>query len=67
MIERIRSFTRFSYDFVAGNDGWVAVAVVVTQALTYGLGRVGIPSWWVLPVTVVVVLPWSLWRARRKA
>lgn len=67
MIERIRSFARFWYDFVAGDDGWVAVAVVVTQALTYGLGRVGIPSWWVLPVTVVVVLPWSLWRARRKA
>lgn len=66
MIEQVRRFALFWYGFVVGDDWRVAVAVVLALALTCGLGRAGIASWWVVPATVLVVLPWSLWRARRK-
>jgi hypothetical protein len=59
-------FGRFWYDFVVGDDWRVAVAVVIALAVTFGLGRDGVPAWWVVPAAVVVVLPWSLWRARRR-
>ncbi|GAA1713337.1 hypothetical protein GCM10009765_73020 [Fodinicola feengrottensis] len=62
----MRKFAAFWYDFVVGDDWRVAVAVVIALALTYGLSRLGLPAWWVLPVAVALVLPWSLWRARRR-
>ncbi|HWC84370.1 MAG TPA: hypothetical protein VG756_30810 [Pseudonocardiaceae bacterium] len=66
MIARLRAFGAFVYDFVVGDDWRVAVAVVLALAVTFGLDQAGVPAWWVVPVAVVVVLPWSLWRARRK-
>lgn len=67
MIRRIRAFGAFWYDFVVGDDWRVAVAVVLALVVTYLLGHAGVAAWWVLPVVVLLVLPWSLWRARRKA
>ncbi|WIV59148.1 hypothetical protein [Amycolatopsis nalaikhensis] len=64
MIARLRAFGAFWYDFVVGDDWRVALAVVLALAATYGLAHAGVPAWWVLPAVVVVVLPWSLWRAR---
>ncbi len=66
MITRLRAFGAFWYDFVVGDDWQVAVAVVLGLALTFALTRAGVPSWWLLPVVVVLVLPWSLWRATRR-
>lgn len=66
MMARLRAFGAFWYDFVIGDDWRVAVAVVLALAVTFGLSRAGLPAWWVAPVGVVAVLPWSLWRARRK-
>lgn len=66
MITRIRAFGAFWYNLIIGDDWRVALAVVLALALTAGLGHAGIPAWWVLPVTVVVVLPWSLWHAHRR-
>ncbi|MEV6647860.1 hypothetical protein [Amycolatopsis sp. NPDC051371] len=43
------------------------MAVVVGLAAIFGLERAAVSAWWVLPAVVVVVLPWSLWRARRRA
>lgn len=65
MIARLRAFGAFCYDFVVGDDWRVAVAVVLALAVTYGVAVAGVVAWWVLPVAVVLVLPWSLWRARR--
>ena len=65
MIRRLRAFGAFWYDFVVGDDWRVAVAVVLALAVTFGLAQAGVSAWWVLPVAVVLVLPWSLWRARR--
>jgi uncharacterized membrane protein len=66
MISRVKAFGAFWYDFVVGDDWRVAIAVVLGLAATYGLGKAGIPAWWVLPVCVVLVLPWSLRRARKQ-
>jgi hypothetical protein len=67
MGKRLKAFGAFWYDFVVGDDWRVAVAVVLALAITFALVKGGVPAWWVLPVAVVVVLPWSLWRARNKA
>ncbi|MGH6656368.1 MAG: hypothetical protein ACRDVE_14330, partial [Actinocrinis sp.] len=66
VIARLRAFGAFWYDFIVGDDWRVAVAVIVALAATYGVSRTSVPAWWLLPAVVVVVLPWSLWRARRK-
>ncbi|GAY10923.1 hypothetical protein [Pseudonocardia sp. N23] len=65
-LTRIRSFLMFWYDFIVGDDWQVAVGVVLALALTWGVGAAGVPSWWLLPVAVAVLLPLSLWRASRK-
>lgn len=64
MIAWLRRFGAFWYDFVVGDDWRVAVGVVVALALTYVLSTAtSIPSWWVLPVAVVILLTLSLRRA----
>jgi uncharacterized membrane protein len=64
-MNRLRAFGTFWYDFVIGDDWRVAVAVVVALGITYGLSAAAVPSWWVLPAAVVILLPLSLWRAAR--
>ncbi len=66
MISRLRAFGAFWYDFVVGDDWRVAVVVAAALGATYGVSRTSIPAWWVLPAAVALVLPWSLWRARRR-
>jgi hypothetical protein len=64
VIAWLRRFGAFWYDFVVGDDWRVAVGVVVALALTYVLSTAtSIPSWWVLPVAVVILLTLSLRRA----
>ena len=65
MAARIRAFAAFWYDFVVGDDWLIAVGVVIGLALTYLLARATVPAWWLLPVSLVLLLPLSLWRARR--
>ncbi|MGI8753688.1 MAG: hypothetical protein ACR2MN_15530 [Acidimicrobiales bacterium] len=66
MLSRLRSFGGFWYDFVIGDDWRVAAGVVVALAVTYGLSRTSVPAWWVVPVAVLVLLPFSLWRVVRR-
>jgi hypothetical protein len=63
---KLRQFGAFWYDFVIGDDWQVAVGVVVALAATYGLHRASLPAWWVVPAAVVILLPYSLWRATKK-
>jgi hypothetical protein len=65
-MSRIRAFGHFWYDFVIGDDWRVAVGVVVALAVTYGLSRTSVPAWWAVPAAVVILLPFSLWRAVRR-
>ena len=65
MGSRLRAFLAFWYDFVVGDDWLIAVGVVIALALTYALSRAAVPAWWLLPLSLVLLLPLSLWRAAR--
>jgi hypothetical protein len=65
---RLRAFGAFLYDFVIGDDWWVAAGVALALALTYLLAHAAsLPAWWLVPAALVVLLPASLWRAVRKS
>ena len=66
MIARLRAFGAFWYDFLIGDDWRIAIVVAVALAATFGVSKTSIPAWWVLPAAVAIVLPWSLWRARKR-
>jgi hypothetical protein len=65
MSAKARGFLRFWYDFVVGDDWRVALGVVVALGVTYALSRTSTPSWWIMPITVVLLLTFSLWRATK--
>jgi hypothetical protein len=56
------NFARFWYDFIVGDDWFVAAGVVVALAITALLAHGGVTAWWLMPAAVVVVLGVSLWR-----
>ncbi len=62
-MSKLRAFGAFWYDFVIGDDWLVAAGIVVGLAGTYGLGKAGVPAWWLLPLLLVILLPLSLRRA----
>lgn len=66
MIGKVRAFGAFWYDFIVGDDWRVALGVVAALAVTYGVSRTSVAAWWILPVALVVLLPFSLWRATRR-
>jgi hypothetical protein len=66
MARRLRAFGAFAYDFVIGDDWWVAAGVASGLAVTYWLSHASVTAWWLIPVLLLVLLPVSLWRAVRK-
>ena len=66
MKARVRSFAAFWYDFVVGDDWRVAVGVVIAFGLTYAVSRTSVPAWWLVPTAIVILFPYSLWRAVRR-
>jgi tryptophan-rich sensory protein len=62
MTARLRAFAAFCYDFVIGDDWRVAVAVVAGLAVTWAVSTTTVPAWWIAPVAVAVLLPYSLRR-----
>jgi len=62
----VRTFGRFCYEFVVGDDWTVAVGVVVGIALTGLIAHHDIAAWWCMPLVVTVSLGWSLARATRR-
>jgi hypothetical protein len=65
MTRRLRALAKFLYDFVIGDDPWIAAVVAVALGLTAVLAGAGGPAWWILPLAVVAVLSVSLHRATR--
>jgi hypothetical protein len=64
---RIRALGAFAYDFVIGDDWWVAAGVAAGLAVTYALSHAAaVRAWWLIPALLVVLLPASLWRGIRK-
>jgi hypothetical protein len=67
MAAKLRAFGAFWYDFIIGDDWRVALGIVIALAVTYGVGRTTVPAWWIAPLAVALLLPFSLWRATRKS
>ena len=66
VISKLRAFGAFAYDFVIGDDWRVAIVVVIALAATFGLSKTSIAAWWLMPVAVALILPITLWQARRR-
>ena len=59
----LRSFARFWWNFIVGDDWRVAAGVAVALGATYALTHNGVNAWWLLPAAVALVLAASLLRA----
>jgi hypothetical protein len=57
---------RFLWDFVIGDDWRIALAVTAALVLTLVLSDDGLAAWWLLPLTVAIVLSVSVWAAARR-
>ena len=64
--KRLKAFGAFWYDFVIGDDWRVAIVVVIALAATFGLSKTSVAAWWLMPVAVALILPITLWQARRR-
>lgn len=62
----IRSFGRFWWDFIVGDDWRIAAGLVLAVGLTSLLSHGGVNAWWLLPVAVALLLAGSLWRATHR-
>jgi hypothetical protein len=62
-MRRIRAFGAFWYDFVIGDDWRGAAVVAAAIAVTAALVAAGVNAWWLLPVSALAALAWSLRRA----
>ena len=59
----LRSFGRFWWNFIVGDDWRVAAGVASSLALTSLLTHAGVNAWWLLPAAVALLLAESLRRA----
>ncbi|MEZ0068762.1 hypothetical protein ABIA32_004796 [Streptacidiphilus sp. MAP12-20] len=66
-LSALRSFARFWYDFIVGDDWRVALGVAVSLAATWGLTRAGLNAWWLPALAVAALLGLSLARVVKAA
>jgi hypothetical protein len=66
-VSHVRSFLRFWWSFVVGDDWRVAAGLALVLGLTKLLTRGGVNAWWLLPLAVVLLLGGSLRRATRQS
>jgi hypothetical protein len=67
ILRGFRSFGRFLYDFVVGDEPLIAIGVVLALAATAVLSRSDGGGWWVTVAAVPVVLAVSLVRSIRRS
>lgn len=65
-MSRVKGFLMFLWDFVIGDDWRIAGAVAAALVLTLVLSNNGVTAWWLLPITVAVILSVSVWTIARK-
>ena len=63
----LRSFGRFWWDFIVGDDWRVAAGLAGAFALTWLLEHKGVTAWWLLPLAVALLLVGSVWREARSS
>jgi hypothetical protein len=66
-VRYLRSFLRFWWEFVVGDDWRVAAGLALALGLTSLLTHDGINAWWLLPLAVALLLAGSLRRVTRRA
>lgn len=57
-----RAVVMFWVDFIIGDDWTVAATVAVAMLATWGLVRLGVPAWWLLPVAALAATGLSVRR-----
>ena len=68
MIDALRAFARFCYNFLVGDDWRVALGVVVALIITVAVDHTThVAGWWIVAAAVAGLLPLSVWRAARAA
>jgi hypothetical protein len=66
-VKWLRSFGRFWWDFIVGDDWLVAALVAAALGATAALAAADVAAWWLLPLAVPLILLLSLRRAIRSA
>jgi hypothetical protein len=64
-MSHLRSFARFWWDFIVGDDWRLAAGVALALSATWLLAREADEAWWLLPLAIAVVLALSVWRVAR--
>jgi hypothetical protein len=62
-MRRLEALLRFAWDFVVGDDWRIAAGVILALAATALASGISLSAWWILPLAVVVMLGFSVWRA----
>jgi hypothetical protein len=66
-MSRLRAFGAFLYEFVIGDDWRIAAGVAVAIGITAAVSGSGVSAWWILPVSVALLLVGSLWSVARRS
>jgi membrane protein implicated in regulation of membrane protease activity len=64
-VNRLRGLALGALEFVVGDDRLTALGVAVAIALTALLAQATVTAWLVMPLAVLLVLAFSIWRAVR--
>jgi hypothetical protein len=64
-LRRLRAFGLFWYDFVIGDDWQIAAGVTLALLITFFFSTLGAASWVVMPIAVLILLPYGIRRALR--
>jgi hypothetical protein len=64
-MSRARTFAAFWLDFLVGDDWRLSLGLLLALACTVLLHQAGVPAWWLLPISAVLLLAASLRRATR--
>ena len=62
----LTQFAKFWYDFIVGDDWRIAVGVVATVTGVYVAGHHGYDFWWLLPISVTILLAISVIHETRR-
>jgi len=65
-VNSLKKFGAFWFDFLIGDDWRGTVIVLAAFALTHQLAGVNVDSWLVLPIAVLILLPYNLLRVTRR-
>ena len=61
----LRTFGKFWYDFIIGDDWRVALGVTLSIALAFTITHALVDAWWLLPLGVATLLGMSVNSATR--